>query len=168
MQFPRNQIFTEKIREISRPEHLGRSSSRSCLSPANRDWPIPVPSQSRKWNGNSRIWNFRKIREKFPKFVTVQEISCWVLKYDIYIYLFSTEFQEKSWISVHFKTIQDFSWVVPSSPVPSQIFHKFFPNFPEQRDQTFSSTVPVPVIQEWSPVSSSFVSFGTKLGNADL
>ena len=51
--------------------------------------------------------------------------------------MFSTEFQEKSWISVHFKIIQDFSRVVPSSPVPSRIFPEFFPNFPEQQDQTF-------------------------------
>ena len=39
-------------------------------------------------------------------------------------FLFSTEFQQKSQILVHFKTIQDFSQVVVSSPVTniSQIF----------------------------------------------
>ena len=52
----------------------------SCLSPAFRDWPFPVPSQSRKWNGNSRIWNFVFHFRKFPKFGTTREFSFLVLK----------------------------------------------------------------------------------------
>ena len=41
MPFPGNQIFPKKIWEISRPEHLGTSSSRSQLSTGIQDWLLP-------------------------------------------------------------------------------------------------------------------------------
>ena len=65
MPFSTNRIFPGKIREISRLEHSGTSSSQSCLSPAIWDWSIPVPSQSRKWNGKG-ILEF-EILGKFRK-----------------------------------------------------------------------------------------------------
>ena len=87
MPFPGNRIFPGKIREISRPKQSGRSSFRSCLSPAIRDWPIPVPSQSQKWNGNSRNL---VLDRKFPvgywnmlyKSRQVKKNYCLVLKYE--------------------------------------------------------------------------------------
>ena len=41
MPFPENRIFPQKIREISRPENLGTSSSQSRLSTDIRDWLFP-------------------------------------------------------------------------------------------------------------------------------
>ena len=70
-------------------------------------------------------------------------------------------------ILVHFKTIQDFSWVVLSSPVPFQIFPKFFGNFPEQQYHTFVVSSRSRLFGKWHPVSSGLVS-KKKLGNADL
>ena len=55
----------------------GNFPSRAFLSqsrhPGLADF-LPVRSQSRKWNRYSRIWNFGKIQEKFPKFSTGREI----------------------------------------------------------------------------------------------
>ena len=73
--------------------------------------------------------------------------------------------KEKSWILVHFKTIQEFPewcWVVPS-----RIFPEFFPNCPEQQDQTYVVTFRSRQFRKWPPVPSRLVS-KKKLGNADL
>ena len=48
--------------------------------PPIQDWPLPVPSQSWKWNRFSRIWNFVFKFPKFQKFSTAREFSCRILK----------------------------------------------------------------------------------------
>ena len=76
---------------------------------------------------------------------------------------FQWVFTKNSWIFAHLKTIQDFSGMVLSSPIPSQIFPKFSPNFPKQQDQTH-------VVLSWSrhigkcpPVPSCLVPNKTRL-----
>ena len=73
--------FSGKIWEISCPEHLGISSSSYRLSPTIGYWPFPVPSKSRKWNRNSRIWNFVFQFPKFLKFNIVRK------KWTLHIYV---------------------------------------------------------------------------------
>ena len=51
MPFPRNRIFPQKIREISRPEHSGTSSSLSRLSTGMWDLLLPGLFQVRKHSG---------------------------------------------------------------------------------------------------------------------
>ena len=54
MQFPGNQIFPEKIKEISRPEHWGTTFSQSQICPVIRDWLLPGLVLSRETFRNSR------------------------------------------------------------------------------------------------------------------
>ena len=80
MPFPANRIFPGK--------NLGNFSSwafrnilflHSTISVSPFGTCI-VPSQSRKWNRNSQIWNFVFQFPKFSKFSTAWEFSIWVLK----------------------------------------------------------------------------------------
>ena len=40
------------------------TQSRPSLVPPIQDWPLPVPSQSQKWNRNSRIWSNKQSKKK--------------------------------------------------------------------------------------------------------
>ena len=51
----------------------------SRLIPAHLRLPLPVPSQSQKWNGISQIWITLINSRLFREFSAGQEISCWVL-----------------------------------------------------------------------------------------
>ena len=63
MPFPGKQIFPEKIRDISRPEHLGTSSYRSRLSPVIQDWLLPSLVLGRETFGISRTLPEMKINK---------------------------------------------------------------------------------------------------------
>ena len=70
-----------------------------------------------------------------------------------------------TWKVLDFRSFKDYSgisWVVLSCPVPSRIFPVLSR---ATRPEICSS---IPPFWEWSPVSSSLISFGTELGNADL
>ena len=103
MPFPGNWIYPQKIREISRPEHSGTSSSLSRLSTGMWDLLLPGLFQVRKHSG---------IPKRFPKAVSSRSKrarECRPLSYMITIILNSLSGPDDlTSFPIKFPTAKDF------------------------------------------------------------
>ena len=136
MPFPGNQIFPQKIQEISRPEHLGTSSSWSQLSTGIRDWLLPSLVSGRETFGNSQTlpeWKLIILILVLVKTFLTGPIIIWTVPNGKSTeWYFLKRFSGKS---LEIRYYSRLSRAVLSSPVPSRLFPKFFPNFLKWQDQ---------------------------------